>query len=240
MLLELTSTSGITVVNSTILALLIAYVLRDLISSKIIITWLSVFICLNIARLITTFNHKRKPAVTGAELDMQLNQFRFGLIASGLLWGLACLFMYPDNATSQQMFLMFILAGLSAGCVVSYSADFISSVAFVMMILTPMLLRLLTADGEVAVAMTISVLLYIFFMIASIRHVNRNLLDIISARYDANERESEAKQLAFYDVLTSLPNRRLMIDRINHALAMSKRTGREGALLFLDLDHLKP
>jgi diguanylate cyclase (GGDEF)-like protein/PAS domain S-box-containing protein len=51
--------------------------------------------------------------------------------------------------------------------------------------------------------------------------------------------EQEIHQLAFYDPLTKLPNRRLLLDRLQQALAVSTRNGRHGALLFLDLDHFK-
>jgi len=49
----------------------------------------------------------------------------------------------------------------------------------------------------------------------------------------------EIKNLAFYDPLSKLPNRRLLLDRLNQALAASARSGQCGALLFLDLDHFK-
>jgi diguanylate cyclase (GGDEF)-like protein/PAS domain S-box-containing protein len=52
--------------------------------------------------------------------------------------------------------------------------------------------------------------------------------------------EEKVRQLAFYDVLTELPNRRLLLDRLTQAMAAGKRTGRYGALLFLDLDNFKP
>ena len=51
--------------------------------------------------------------------------------------------------------------------------------------------------------------------------------------------EQEIHQLAFYDPLTALPNRRLLMDRLQQGLAASARNGRYGALLFLDLDHFK-
>jgi len=52
--------------------------------------------------------------------------------------------------------------------------------------------------------------------------------------------EDEIRQLAFYDTLTSLPNRRLLDDRLVQTLAASQRSGSFGALLFLDLDNFKP
>ncbi len=51
--------------------------------------------------------------------------------------------------------------------------------------------------------------------------------------------EDEIQRLAFYDPLTQLPNRRLLLDRLHHALASSARTDRMGALLFIDLDNFK-
>ena len=46
-------------------------------------------------------------------------------------------------------------------------------------------------------------------------------------------------QLAFYDALTGLPNRRLLMDRMQQILAARDRTAHDGALLFIDLDHFK-
>ena len=64
----------------------------------------------------------------------------------------------------------------------------------------------------------------------------------VSTQTDITDRkmsEDAIKTLAFYDPLTSLPNRRLLKDRLQHAIVSSKRSGRVAALLFLDLDHFK-
>lgn len=51
--------------------------------------------------------------------------------------------------------------------------------------------------------------------------------------------EAKIELLAFYDPLTGLPNRRLLLDRLQQALAGSARSSRQGALLFIDLDNFK-
>ena len=51
--------------------------------------------------------------------------------------------------------------------------------------------------------------------------------------------EEKIDRLAFYDVLTGLPNRRLLIDRLQQALAATARHQCKGALLLIDLDHFK-
>ena len=52
--------------------------------------------------------------------------------------------------------------------------------------------------------------------------------------------EDKIRQFAFFDALTHLPNRRLLDDRLKLAMASSARTGRFGALVYLDLDNFKP
>lgn len=51
--------------------------------------------------------------------------------------------------------------------------------------------------------------------------------------------EDQVRQLAFYDTLTNLPNRRLLNDRLTQSMAASKRSHCYGALIFLDLDNFK-
>ena len=51
--------------------------------------------------------------------------------------------------------------------------------------------------------------------------------------------EDESQRLAFYDTLTGLPNRRLLLNRLAQALVASARSHEQGALLFIDLDNFK-
>jgi diguanylate cyclase (GGDEF)-like protein/PAS domain S-box-containing protein len=51
--------------------------------------------------------------------------------------------------------------------------------------------------------------------------------------------ENKILEMAFYDSLTKLPNRRLLVDRLEKALVSSVRSKSYGALLFIDLDNFK-
>ena len=69
-----------------------------------------------------------------------------------------------------------------------------------------------------------------------------NLVVVRGAVADITERKTAQQtieQLAFFDPLTGLPNRRLLFDRVRQAVAAAKRSGTSGALLFIDLDHFK-
>ena len=57
---------------------------------------------------------------------------------------------------------------------------------------------------------------------------------------ERKEMQDQVRQLAFFDPLTKLPNRRLLDDRLKQTMTASSRTGRFGALIFLDLDNFKP
>jgi diguanylate cyclase (GGDEF)-like protein/PAS domain S-box-containing protein len=54
------------------------------------------------------------------------------------------------------------------------------------------------------------------------------------------EHQYQLEHIAHFDALTNLPNRRMLEDRLNQAMATSKRNGLYGALMFLDLDNFKP
>jgi diguanylate cyclase (GGDEF)-like protein/PAS domain S-box-containing protein len=51
--------------------------------------------------------------------------------------------------------------------------------------------------------------------------------------------EAQIQRLAFHDQLTGLPNRQLLRERLQHALLMTARSGRVGAVMFIDLDNFK-
>jgi len=69
---------------------------------------------------------------------------------------------------------------------------------------------------------------------------DRNLVQVIINNISERTRtEQIIRQMAYYDSLTSLPNRRLFDDHLHLALTQARRFGRQVAILFIDLDNFK-
>ncbi len=78
--------------------------------------------------------------------------------------------------------------------------------------------------------------------ITAVKDNNGTVTHYVGMHTDISARkasEEEIKRLAYYDPLTALPNRRLLLDRLQQALASSARSEKYGALLFIDLDNFK-
>lgn len=63
--------------------------------------------------------------------------------------------------------------------------------------------------------------------------------EVMAHMSELNESRKALEHLARHDTLTGLPNRRMFFDRLEHAIASSRRNGRQLAVLFVDLDRFK-
>jgi diguanylate cyclase (GGDEF)-like protein/PAS domain S-box-containing protein len=78
--------------------------------------------------------------------------------------------------------------------------------------------------------------------ISAVKNDEGAVTHYIGAHYDITERklaEERINALAFFDQLTALPNRTLLLDRLKQTMTLTARSGHYGALLFIDLDKFK-
>jgi len=81
-----------------------------------------------------------------------------------------------------------------------------------------------------------------WLIITAVKGPDGQVSNYVASVTDITERkatEEEIRNLAFYDPLTGLPNRRLLMNRLEQALVSAARHGQLGALLFVDLDDFK-
>ena len=189
---QLFSASKISLVTSTLLAVILAYLQLEVTSPFLILIWLTLVILVAIYRAALVKAYKRAPinAVDEEEVvDRWLIRFRLGVLAVGTIWGSSGFLMFPEQDHQHQMYLIYILAGLSAGGVVSFSADFLSGVIFSLSSTIPLAIRLFLTGNSSSVAMGLAVVLYLVFMVISLRHINRTITENMALRIDAFTRE---------------------------------------------------
>ncbi|WP_395790248.1 EAL domain-containing protein [Aquimonas sp.] len=81
-----------------------------------------------------------------------------------------------------------------------------------------------------------------FLSITAVRDERGEVSHYVGVMQDITQRKRADEtilRLAYYDALTDLPNRRLLLDHLQHALKSCEREGICGALLFIDLDNFK-
>ena len=201
---RLLATSKFALITSTVIAILFACAQRQVIAFPVVEAWLALVVLIAIVRAIHVHTCLRTPLENHSTLHKQLVTFRCATIIAGLIWGSAGFLLFPPNSPEHQMFLLFVLAGMSAGVVTSYSADIFSAVTFVLALLIPLMIRLFIDHSAISIAMGFATIMYIAFVVANIRRANKNLLENIVLKLEAGEHKKNISSSANrYDTLFS-------------------------------------
>ena len=351
---QLLSISNVSLVASILIATILAYMQREVIPSKVLLPWYSFMVLATFLRASQIITYQRHSVDDDEAIRVRLVRFRLIILVASLVWGSAGFLLFPANDPQHQVFLILMLAGMTVGGVVSFSADLVSAIVFSVLLIAPVTIRLFVSRDSLLVATGLATMLYLCFMLMSLVRINRSIYDNFTLRLEAIEREgryrlllnyspvgifhydinllitycndrfaeilhnsidrlvgldmktlkdqifisamkkvlvgnighyegnyqatysdankwidmtcassrnedgnifggiaivqditerkkSEEKinSLAFYDTLTFLPNRQLLMDRLDLAESASARSGRDGALLLIDLDNFK-
>ena len=127
---QLLSVNNRTLITSSIMAVILCYWQREVTDPIILKGWLALILGINLARVVIGFYYRQVPTVDLQEIQKRLKTFRIGVVAASVIWGATSLLMFPTNNIEQQMLLLYMLTGFSAGSFYSYSIDFISAIAY--------------------------------------------------------------------------------------------------------------
>ena len=79
--------------------------------------------------------------------------------------------------------------------------------------------------------------------LSPIKNGQGQVIGLSTVGHDISEQvrlEQQIRQMAFYDPLTNLANRRLLDERLSREFVANRRYGHHGALVYIDLDNFKP
>ncbi len=170
---------------TALLATTLSYTQYEVIDSSIVTAWFSLITLITLFRGALVVVFQRTAVYDYSSHHARLMKYRFGVLVGGLLWGSAGFVLFPPDDSQRQMFVIFMLAGVTAGGVTSYSADLPSAIGFSILVLVPVIINLFAAGDNVHLSMAFAGTLYLGFMIMSIRRINRHLIENILLRLDA-------------------------------------------------------
>ena len=133
-----------------VITLSICIALWQVIPQWKLLLWAGIFVLLSIARGFLTAAFQRK-APLGADIYWWAKLHVIGTSASGLMWALASLFLWPGNSPVHQLLLPICIVALSAAAVASYCTWKPTYISFLVLSLVPISLRLLFEGGLVYV-----------------------------------------------------------------------------------------
>ncbi len=219
-------------------SLILSVVQWEVIDHATIIAW---FVSTNLLSLIRLQMYQQ---FNSLQKERYLNKVwhRLALLTSvfsGLSWGAGGYFLFSESSLVHQVFLAFVLAGVSAGAITTLAAILNAARVFVILAVAPVIVQLILSDSTLSLEMTTLSLLFTTIILISAKRLNQTIVESLTIRHQHELAEQTIRYQALYDELTDLPNRRQFLARLRQEISNAKRHRRYGAVFFIDLDHFK-
>jgi len=243
---SLLKTSKAGILTSLLLGLVLVFAERNLSNAKIILLWFVALLLVSLIRLALITAYQRATDKNVEITSIRLRNIRVGTLVSGVVWGSIGVLLFSTNDTDHLIFLIFILAGLTAGNTVSNASDLPSSIGFSMLTLFPITIYLLLEETGIASNMGVALLLYFGFMVVIGRFINASIFRsiILQHKAEASEKEARISEERYRLILQHTPagivhyNKELVITYCNDRFAQVVKAPKED-LVGLDMNTLK-
>ena len=185
------SAVAITIINGVILSL----VQWSYVNQTLAIIWITLIAVISTARLLMYQRYlKAKPA--SLEVAPWARWFHISLILAGCIWGSSAYLLFPSEDAVRQVFLAFVLAGMTAGAITTLSADLYAVLAFIFTSLVPFIVRLLSINSPVSLPMGVLVVLFLIMMCVTAWRSHRAVSEFLSMRYKFRRTEEDLRLAA--------------------------------------------
>ena len=243
---NLLKTSKPGILTSLLLGLVIVFAERNIYSSNIIFLWFITLLLVSLVRIRLIAFYQRRVDTNVDTTKRRLKNIRIGTLLSGILWGSIGIFLFSVNNFDHLIFLIFILAGLTAGNTVSNASDLPSSFGFSILALLPVTINLFLNEASISLYMGIALILYFGMIVVIGRFINTSMIQsaILQQKAEASEKEARISEERYRLILQYSPagivhyNKELIITYCNDRFAQVMRAPRE-KLIGLDIKTLK-
>ena len=211
-----------------------AFLLQSL-APLLVLSWVGAGVLLAVVRFVQRHRFRiwrsdEPPAVD--QVDRWRRFYVLTTVVTGAHWGLLAILLYPASSLVQQVFMAFVLCGVSAASVPIYSVGRISFLAFAVPALLPLSARLFYEQGEPQMAMGFMMLLFFAALWVASRETGRIVRTNMSLSHALHHQ-------ATHDSLVGLVNHGEFQRRLTYVADVCRAGSEPFALIFIDLDLFK-
>lgn len=179
---------------NTMLGLILVSVQLSVIEAPRLLIWSLILGAILIARAALAVAWRRSEQYLENCAPIWMRRFRIAVIQTGIAWGIGAVLLFPFGDMTHQVFLAFVLAGLSAGAITSLGVDRVSTRGFLVPALLPLVACFWMEGGTISLAMGVMVVLFLLFIAANAARFEESFKEIIQLRIEAINREKVLKQ----------------------------------------------
>jgi hypothetical protein len=168
-----------TLVNAPI----VVFILWNEVGHATLVAWLIYMMALSMGRLWLRHEYWRKPPAPIQDSHWGA-WYLAGIALSGVGWGAAGVFLFPVGSLPHQLFIAFVLAGMTAGAVAAYSAMLRGVLLFALPALIPLTIQFLAQGDDLHLAMGGMTALYATLMVFLGRTMHQTIITSLNLRFE--------------------------------------------------------
>lgn len=172
----------VTCLNASILV----FVLQQVVTLTTLLVWLTSMFAIALTRLMMARWYLRA-APNFEQSPFWRSLFICGAVSAGCGWGATSIFLFPAGSFSHQMFLTFILGGMSIGAVASLAAVRGAYIGFLLTTTLPIIVRFFLQEGELSVAMGVLSLIFVAALLAMASQVHSTITESLALRFERRD-----------------------------------------------------
>jgi diguanylate cyclase (GGDEF)-like protein/PAS domain S-box-containing protein len=163
-------------------SLILVYLLWPQIDRLSLIVWLLAIFLINLPRFYLAIRFRQiNPAENNIEKWAKWS--RVGALSNGLGWGAASYFLFASESLPHQVFLAFVIAGISAGAVTTLAVQRSAIIGFIMLATLPLSYRFFLANHDFSMAMCVVTILFALLSMVIAMRFYHNLTKMLIERH---------------------------------------------------------
>ena len=169
---------------------LLAFLQRSLISNQVLLSWFSILLLVTSVRTVLVYLFHRKKS-RGPTIVYWHWAYLAGTALAGGVWGSAAIFLFPVAEFEHQLFVVFVLSGMTTAAVSVLAANLVAYFLFAIPALLPLVMQIYWHGSSLSTPMAMMVLFYLLGLSIAARGMNRTILTSLMLRFDNRELEKE-------------------------------------------------